>query len=113
MIDYKWVTEDTRTEFEAVLRKHGLRFLRWRAGSVRRKTLPIATVFKQWWLQRGPLGFRTNEDAFRFQSDLLAFVEKTMLPDMRSMSPVTEPTEIVGFRLPEVAVDETTRPLND
>lgn len=81
MIDYCWVTENTQKEFEAVLRQYGLKFLRWRSRNETRKKQAINDAYKAWWMQGGPLDFHTNEDAFRFRTDLLDFVKRTMLDE--------------------------------
>jgi hypothetical protein len=81
MIDYRWVSEDTKPEFEAVLKMHGLKFLRWRLKSQNRKNQPLAAAFKNWWMVGGPTGFRTNADCFRFQQELLSYVETSLLSE--------------------------------
>lgn len=76
MLDYTWLTEETQAEYETVLEKHALDYLRWASERFDRKDWPLEKLYASWWFHKGPTGFRTTADAFRFKKELYEYLVK-------------------------------------
>lgn len=76
MFDYSWVSDETKPEYEAVLKEHALKFLQWRAKAAFRRQWTLERAVKYWWLEHGPTAFRTTEDALRFKLELIDYLGK-------------------------------------
>lgn len=64
----------TPEQYQAQLDVCSKMFLRWRVKLEFYKKKPIEQAFTLWWNLRGPTGFKTTEDSFRFRKELLANV---------------------------------------
>lgn len=79
VVDYRWVNDTTRPDYERVLEQYALQFLKWRAADPRRQQGKFAVLergFRVWWNLHGPTRFRDARDTMRFKLDLLAYLQR-------------------------------------
>lgn len=64
-------------DYQELLRRMGVMFIRYRLKAWEGfASKPLNKQFEIWWHAKGPTGFRTTEDSFRFRRELFAVIER-------------------------------------